>query len=1057
MNPHLLITKIIVPSRRSDVLRRPRLLDFLHEYIERKLILVSASAGYGKTSLLVDFAHDTALALCWYTLDPNDRDPRVFLEYLVASIRRRFPHFGGRTTALLEQREEKQALDAYIGALVTDIQHDIDEFFVIVLDDYHLVEDSAAINQFLDRLLYVLPENAHLILASRTVPGQLTLTRLTAQLQVVGLGMNDLRFTADEIRALVEQNFHMDITPTIASELARQSDGWITGLVLTTPTLWRGLFSEWVRGYGPGSQLFEYLAVEVLDHQQPELQQFLLDTSILAEMDVALCNELFGRSDTLTMLQLAEKRNLFVTRVGEQGYRYHHLFRDFLLHRLRETQPEHHRVLLEQAAELFERHGKTDQAIEQWLAAQNPARAARLIEILIDGYYEAGRWTTLTRWLDALPEAFLAQNPQLQLWRAILDAEMGSVEAAQALFVNAIAEFERRGDSLNLARALLESARHETALQAVIQRCERALALVPEHEHSVHAMGYRVLGLQKALHGDQNGAIPLLEHAAELYEITHQRYQLSDVEMNLGGAYFVVGNRARALAHLENVRGYWQQVGNSAKLANTLNSIAVAHYWHGELEQATALLHQALEHAQRAGHVRTEGYILASLGDIYRDQEKLADALQTYTQAATGAEKIREHYLVAYARSAAADIWRIAGDLVTAEQVLQNTLDITSGYHSEFEMAFAQLALCCLRLAQNQPDAAVRHLDYAMPLLARAHAVREMGRAHFCYAHAALLRGRETEALRHLRALVKLGKQLNENQFLVSVARHARHVVDFALKRRIGTAFWRALVKKLDYVPVAPIEISALEESLPELELYTLGEARVMLNGKAVPHSAWQTATTKELFFFFATQPQGWRKEQIIEELWQNSARGQASDLFHASLYRLRRALFPECILFRDGMYRMNTEAVRWLDVYEFVEERARVSELTDPKEQIEPLERVVALYHGDFLQEIYSDWCVPRRNELRAQYLESLSQLGQTCLELGNVKRAEEVYRKILEVEPAREETWRALMQLYLRMGNRTAAMQTFQDCVEALQRELEMPPLPATLELYRQILEQI
>lgn len=1055
MNSNLLITKIIVPSRRSDALRRPRLLDFIHEYIGRKLILVSASAGYGKTSLLVDFAHDTSLALCWYSLDPTDRDPRVFLEYLVAAIQRKFPQFGARTTALLQQRDDKQSLDAFVGALVTDMQHDIDQFFVMVLDDYHLVEDSSAINQFLDRLLLFLPENAHLILSSRTVPAYLTLTRLIAQLQTVGLGMDDLRFTAEEIRALVQQNFGMEITPTIANELARQSDGWITGLVLTTPTLWRGLFNEWVKGYGPGSQLFEYLAVEVLSHQTPALQQFLLDTSVLAELDVTLCNELFGRTDAQEMLQLAEMRNLFVTRVGEQGYRYHHLFREFLRARLHETQRVHHAELLRQTALLFERQGKLDQAIEQWFTAQEPERAARLLEILVDSYYETGRLITLARWFDGLPETILRDRPNLLLWRGMVNAEMGTVEAAQRSFAQAIAEYETRGEAVNMARALIESARHETNLDLITERCERALSLVPAHEYNIHAMGYRVLGAQKGHHGDHANAIPMLERAVSLYEITNQRYQQSDAEMHLGSAYFTVGDRARALQHLENARAYWQRVGNSAKHANTLNSIALTRYQQGDLEAAVRLLREALEQAQRAGHLRTEGYVLASLGDVLRDQHKLAEALQMYTQAVTCAEKSREPILLTYARCVVADVWRMAGDLETAEQILQSAFQSTTRNPSEYEVAFAQLALCGLRLAQNQPEAAVRHLDHAMPLFARAQSKREMGTGHFYYAQAALARRRDSEALRHLRALAALGKSLDENQFLVSQAAQARNVVEFALARHVGTTYFRGLLSKLDRLPLAEVSPSELEEGVPELELYALGEARVFLNGEPVPHSAWQTAATKELFFFFATQPQGWRRDQIIEELWQNGSRGQASDLFHATLYRLRRALFPECIVFREGLYQLNRETVRWLDVQEFELESAEAMQLTDPEQQIEHLERVVALYHGDFLQEFYSDWCNLRRDELRVRYLDCLALLGRAWERFGNPKRAEEVYQKLVQTEPAREDTYRALMQLYMSINRRASAVQTYQQCVKALREQVDADPMPETTELYLRVMQ--
>lgn len=1053
LNPNLIPTKIIVPTRRADILRRTRLLDFLHEAIARKLILVSATAGFGKSSLLIDFAHDTELALCWYALDENDRDLRTFSEYLVASVQRRFPEFGARMTALLQQRTDQDALNAFAGAFVSDVLHDIDEFFIIVLEDFHLVENNTPITQFLDRLLSYLPENAHLILSSRTVPDTLTLTRLTAQRQVVALGTDDLRFTADEIHALVSQNFEMDITPTTAAELVQQSDGWITGLVLTMPTLWRGLRQDGAQGYAPGSRLFEYLAVEVFDHQSPALQQFLLESSMVAEMDAAMCNELFGRDDSLTQFQLAEKRKLFVTRVGVRSYRYHHLFREFLQARFRDAQPARYAELQRRIAAWFEANGKIDQAIERWLAANEASHAARLIEAVLPEYYEAGRWTTLAQWLDALPQAILHATPNFLFRRALIHGELGALDQAERYFSQAVEGFRARRDSHNVARALIESARYQADLQVVNELVERALALVPATAYDIQALGYRTLGSRKALAGDHASALPLMERAAGLYEIANERYEQFNVEMNLGSLYHILGDRARALGHLEKVRAYWQRVGNSAKLANTLNSIAVVRYEQSELEEAIALAQEALEHAKRAGHLRTESYSLASLGDIYRDQGKLQPALQAYTQVAANTEKIREDNLATYALASIVEVWRMAGDLDAAEQALARTLKAGSTRRAEFNMALGQLAACGLRLAQKQPDAALRHLDYAMPQLEHAEAKRELGRAYFYYAHAAFLRRRETEALRHLRALAKLGKQLGEDQFLVHLASPTRNLIEFALKRHVGVSYFRPLVKKLDRLPRTSVTASELEVGLPELEAYTFGEARVFMDGKAIAHHAWKTNKTKELFFFFATQPQAWRKEQVADALWQDFQRNPASDVFHQTLHRLRHALFHDCILHRDGWYQMHPEVVRWLDVQEFEQEFDALPGITAPEEKIQQLVRIVALYHGDFLEEIYSDWCRTRREYLRERHLDALAQLGDAWREFGSSRSAEETYHKILRLEPAREETYRALMKLYAARGDHGAVAQTYQQCERALREHLDVPPMTETLELYRRL----
>ncbi|HZQ11003.1 MAG TPA: BTAD domain-containing putative transcriptional regulator [Anaerolineae bacterium] len=1056
MDSNLLVTKVIVPSRRSDVLRRPRLLDFLHEYIDRKLLLVSASAGYGKTSLLVDFAHDTDLPVCWYSLDQGDQDPQVFLEYLVAAIQRRFPHFGGRTSALLHHRDQKRSPDALVGALVTDIHEQIDSFFVIVLDDYQLIEDSAPVNQLIDRLLYHLPENTHLILASRTIPAQLTLTRLTARQQVAGLGVGDLRFTPDEIRALMQHNYGLEITPAVANDLAAQSEGWIAGIVLTTPTLWRGLFQEWVKGYGPGSQLFEYLAAEVLAEQPIELQHFLLQTSVLAQMEPALCNELLGMSDSLALMQLAEKRNLFITRLEDKGYRYHPLFREFLQMRLRQTQPARFFDLQRQAAANFERHGQLDQAIEHWFTAGAPEDAARLIQIIGDEYYALGRWTTLTRWLDALPESVVHGAPVLLLLRAILMAESGGVEQAQPIFQAALTEFEQSGDVANVARTLIESARYENDPAIAVEKCERAIVLLPRQEFLLNALGYHIMGVAFSRKGDFVGAIPILERAAGLYEIANNRYLQSDAENDLGVAYLFTGDRVRAEIHLENALNHWRRLGHDAQLANAMNSIAVMRYQQGELTQANSMLQEALGHARRSGHLRVEAYVLSSIGDVYRDLGKLSDALEVYTDAEDLATKIHDNYLITFMRVAVGEVWRLVGDLQTAERVLQTALQAATAHRSDYEMALVQLALGALRLAQNEENGAVQHLEHALPQLEHAHTKRESGRAHFLLAGAAWRRKQPAQAVHHLRVVADIGKELDEYQFILNDAAEARDLLELAIKRRAGGGYYKRLLEKLEQRPAAArVSFPVLESAWPRLELFAFGEARVLMDGVPVQKNVWQTATTKELFFFFATNPQGWRKEQIIEQLWPHASHGQGNDLFHSSVYRIRRALFPECLVFRNGVYQLNPEAVVWSDAEEFESRLTAAAQATESHEQIEQLEHAIELYHGDYLDEFYSDWCAPRREQLRSRYLNTLAQLGRSWIQLGNLKRGQEVYQELLQQEPLDEATYRELIRLYLAAGNRPAAMQLYEQCVARLRAELGVPPMPETIALYERLLE--
>jgi LuxR family maltose regulon positive regulatory protein len=274
----LIMTKIQTPRRRSNLLPRPRLVEYIHSSIECKLVLISAPAGYGKTSLLTEYAYETDLPVCWYTLDVFDRDLRIFVEYFIASIALQFPGFGKQSQAVLRQSNNPGGnLYQIISTLVQEIYEKIPEYFVLILDDHHTIEEQEEIHMFLDLLLTYVDENFHLIIASRTLPELPNLSLLVARGQATGLSIDELRFTPGEVQELVSQNYEMKISPKQAEALVERTGGWITGLLMTDfpkPGI-LGQATKQLQLKPKSNNLYDYFSRQVLDQQSDDLRNFL--------------------------------------------------------------------------------------------------------------------------------------------------------------------------------------------------------------------------------------------------------------------------------------------------------------------------------------------------------------------------------------------------------------------------------------------------------------------------------------------------------------------------------------------------------------------------------------------------------------------------------------------------------------------------------------------------------------------------------------------------------------------------------------------------------------
>ena len=1062
----VIMTKIRVPRRQPGLLSRRRLVDFIHAHFDHKLILISAPAGYGKTSLLTDFAQDTDLPVCWYTLDPFDRDLRVFLEHLIAAIALRFTTFGERSRTLLRgMADPGQDLYPLVATLVQEIYDTITEYFVLVLDDYHAIEDQERIIEFLDLFATYVDENCHLILASRTLPALPNLSLLLARRQATGLSIDELRFTPQEIQTLAQQNYHLTLPLEQAEQLAEQTEGWITGLLLTAASHWEDAENQVAVRGRINIGLYDYLSKQVLGKQPAPLGDFVLASSVLDELNPELCTAVLGVEHPAALMDQLRARNLFVVEFegGGDRLRYHDLFREFLRTSLRRQDETRFRDLMRRAAEAYVARGEWEQAVSRYLTLKDYDRIAEIVEETGTRLYETGRWDTLASWIDALPEAALISKPYCLVHRGKIHTERGEHALALTLFDRARQACIAVGDHAWAAYALAQKSsvlRFQGNYAEAVACCQQVLGMVSgasSREKFTTALAYKNAGLCQLRLGHSVEGTESLQHALRLYQELNAPYEIGATHHDLGLAHELEGNLKRAADHYQAALQQWQQFGNLGAWANTLNSLGVIHYLQGDYEQASQLLNEALAKIRQANNLRVEALIWSSLGDLQRDLGAYDLARQAFSDGLHAATRSSEGFVVTYALDGLGNTLRLQGDLVHARERMSEALEHAEEHGSAYEIGLCQTSLGILEAEKGNLEVARRYLDMATQRLKAGGYKREWARASFHKAQVDYARGEQDTALANLKRALELVEQLGFDQFLVVDGQAAQSLLHYAAKQWAGERN-EVICRLLERIQAHQTRLAKRSEPaiktefrLPLLKVYGLGKPLVELEGHTIQ---WRTTQSRDLFFYLLQHPGGLTREEIGGVFWPDHSPEKLDGIFRSTLYRVRRALFRDSVIFEAGLYRFSRQGDYWFDVEVFEKLLGEAGELADAEKKIALLKEACALYRGDYLSETGADWCTLDREWLREQYLDAMETLAILHTDLEALHAAIKFYQDVLAHDQYRESAHRGLMLCYYRLGDRTSAVHQYQVCVEILRKELGISPSPETGKLFLKII---
>lgn len=414
-------TKLYRPPLQSDFIPRPQLLEQLHDWQQRPLTMVSASAGYGKSTLVSAWLESLDVSTAWLSLDKYDNDLKFFLTYFLACIQTAFPNDVDGTLALIGGAE-LPPLRILSNSLSNELNH-LPQRLILVIDDYHIINDSR-IDELLSELLKHPPRLLHLVIVTRTDPS-INLNRLRALGQVTEIRTQQLRFSVVETIELLEQLLRIEVDKEAASLLEGKTEGWVTGIRLAALSMYhRDNAQEMLRRIAAEHRyIWDYLISEVLSALKPEIEDFLIKTALLDRFCASLCDAVLenSTSGSQEILESLKQENLFIIPLDGQRrwFRYHHLFQQLLLGELKKRHSEDEIVLLHlKASAWYNQNGLVDEALQHALEAGDDLAAAQLLEEHARTLLDEDRWYVLEKWMGRLPDSIIKQRPQLLIAKA---------------------------------------------------------------------------------------------------------------------------------------------------------------------------------------------------------------------------------------------------------------------------------------------------------------------------------------------------------------------------------------------------------------------------------------------------------------------------------------------------------------------------------------------------------------------------------------------------------------------------------------------------------------
>jgi LuxR family transcriptional regulator, maltose regulon positive regulatory protein len=737
-----MLTKLFIPATRPELVSRSRLIEQLDHGIHNKLTLISAPAGFGKTTLVTDWLQSqgddasSPFLVAWQSLDEGDNDVVRFLTYLISALNRLpglEPEIGVGALQML-QASQPPPPETILIALINELALAALKI-VLILDDYHLI-DSQPVHDSLNFLIENLPPQLHLVIATREDP-PIQISRLRARGQLTELRAVDLRFTSEETAKFLNQVMGLNLSAADIDALGTRTEGWIAGLQLAAISM-QGLedTARFINTFtGSNRMILDYLIEEVLNQQSKDIQTFLLQTSILNQLTGSLCNALTGQGDGQVTLEALERANLFVIPLDDERrwYRYHHLFADLLKERLSFTRPDLTDDMHSKAVVWHETNGDLSEAIYHALAASDTETATRLIE---KGSLEALKrgelWLILT-WVDRLPDTALASAPLLFIHHTWVLVMIGQLDVARSRIenidwvCNAIKDTDEKQkiEVLGLVAGLKAILMlWDRDYKKGLEFANQAVINLPK-DNWVSGYCATVEGFISWAGGDLDSAQDAFAQSFAIGQACGDIMLMVSAVCNLAHAIELKGHLRKALKLFQDSFQFAKLDGLALPVAGYSNSdLARILYELNDLEAASQHLEEGIDLCQMLGDKRAETIAHCLLARVRLAQGKHADVLDSIEKARDAGPMPGTPFDLRGGEFPQIGLWLKESKLKDLETwLMESGIGIDDEPHFKTKLTYAMHARVLVALGREYPDGT--YLDDALNLLEKLLGIAE--------------------------------------------------------------------------------------------------------------------------------------------------------------------------------------------------------------------------------------------------------------------------------------------------------------------------------------------